>query len=64
MNIDIERKTSQIDRRIVEQLESHCEGGRLSVLTKMDEVANLMRPIEFQQVRMGYRDSVDEFSYE
>lgn len=62
--LNTERKTGQIDQRIVSQMEDLCEGGRMAVLTKMDEVAELLRPQEFQQVRMGYRDAVDEFSYE
>lgn len=62
MTVNIEQITSDIDRRIVEQMENHCEGGRMVVLTKMDEVSSLLRPLEFQQVRMGYRDAVDEFS--
>lgn len=53
-----------MDRLIVEQMESLCEGGRMAVLTKLDEVANLMRPQEFQQVRMGLRDAIDWFTTE
>jgi len=63
MNL-IEQKTSQIDHGIVKQLEDHCEGGRLSVLTKMDEITDLLRPMEFRQVRMGLRDAIDAVSYE
>jgi hypothetical protein len=62
MNIEI--KTSQIDQRIVRQMEDLCEGGRMAVLSKMDEAAELMRPMEFQQVRTGLRDAVDWFSCE
>lgn len=64
MNLDTERKTQVMDRLIVEQMENLCEGGRMAVLTKLDEVADLMRPQEFQQVRMGLRDAIDGFTCE
>jgi hypothetical protein len=66
MNIDYtERKTNQIDRNIVSQMEELCEGGTMIILSgKLDEATELLRPPRFQQVRMGLRDAVDWFSCE
>lgn len=63
MNLDTERKTQNVDAAIVKQLEEMC-GGPEVVLTKMDEIADLIRSQEFRPLRTEQLDAIDQFSCE
>lgn len=62
--LDTTRKTTATDRVIVEQMENLCQGGRMTVLSKLDEVVDIMRPLETLLVNRDQRDAIDQFSYE
>jgi hypothetical protein len=63
MNLDTERRTHIADMEIVKQIENLC-GGPQFVLTRHDAVIAVMEPIDIQRVRVEFRDSIDQFSYE
>lgn len=48
---------------VVKQIEN-LRGGPQFVLTRNDEVVSAMGQIDSQRLRLDFRDSIDQFSYE
>lgn len=63
MNLDTERRTQITDMEVVKQIEN-LRGGPQFVLTRNDEVVSAMGQIDSQRLRLDFRDSIDQFSYE